>query len=219
MAKIECVLFDLDGTLLDTSYDFCYALDLVCQEFDTTAPSYPELRPIVSQGGSAMVRLAFPTATDAEHATRLARFLEIYHANIARHTCLFPGLEPGLVALAAKQIPWGIVTNKPTWLTEKLLQEIQFPAAPKALVCGDTLEQRKPEPEPMLLAAEQAGVPAKNCIYFGDHLRDIEAGINAKMQTGAALFGYLSPEKAQELQIADHQFATPYAISEFLQKL
>lgn len=219
MSKIECVLFDLDGTLLDTSYDFCYALNIVCQEFDSPAPSYTELRQIVSQGGSAMVKLAFPEAEAEQLQTRLTRFLEIYYANIARHTGLFPGLQPGLVALANKQIPWGIVTNKPTWLTEQLLSHFAFPSPPATVICGDTLEQRKPDPAPMLLAAQQANTAPENCIYLGDHLRDIEAGINANMQTGAALFGYLAPDKVAQLQIADYQFSTPYQISEFLHKL
>lgn len=215
---IECVLFDLDGTLLDTSYDFCYALNLTCQAHNITAPSYNLVRNTVSQGGAAVTALAFDPADTETFEQRRVEFLGAYKDHIALHTQLFPGLLPGLVHLAENNIPWGIVTNKPQGLTEHLLKNFRFPSAPQTVICGDTLAVRKPSPEPMWLAAEQCGVEAKTCLYLGDHPRDIEAGINAGMQTGAALFGYLPEEKIDNISQADHIFRTPYDITLFLKE-
>jgi len=213
---IKCVLFDLDGTLLDTSYDFSYALNLLSDECNVPAPSYQQVRNTVSQGGAAVTRLAFAKDDEANFEAKRQRFLQIYLENIALHTQIFPGLQPGLVELADKNIPWGIVTNKPTDLTLALLNHFSFPSPPKTVICGDTLSVRKPNPEPMWLAAEQCGVPPAQCLYLGDHPRDIEAGMNAGMQTGAALFGYLAADQINNLGQANHVFRTPYDITKFL---
>ncbi|WP_373017277.1 HAD family hydrolase [Thiomicrorhabdus sp.] len=219
MNTTECILFDLDGTLLDTSYDFAYALNRTLSDFGRPQLRYQDIRKTVSQGGLAMTKLAFPELEGDELEQKRQHFLEIYHDNIANHTQLFPGLMPGLKFLAEHNIPWGIVTNKPGWLTEKLLSNFSFPSTPLTVISGDTLEVRKPHPEPMYLAAEQCGVAPENCLYLGDHPRDIEAGINAGMKTGAALFGYL-PESADDNSWpADYFFATPYEISQFLQNM
>ncbi|WP_019896329.1 HAD family hydrolase [Hydrogenovibrio halophilus] len=218
MMSIDCVLFDLDGTLLDTSYDFAYALNQTCRHYGVQPLHYQTIRKTVSQGGLAMTELAFPNLSDAEIQERREHFLDVYHRHIACHTQLFPGLEAGLKHLADKRVPWGIVTNKPTWLTEKLLSIIKFPSEPLGLVCGDTLAIKKPHPEPMWLAAEQCGAMPKNCLYLGDHPRDIEAGVNAGMQTGAALFGYLPEGAGDDAWPADFHFETPIEITHFLQE-
>jgi len=224
---IKCVLFDLDGTLLDTSLDFAYALNQTLKHFDQPTLRYQDIRKVVSQGGLAMTQLGFPELSGDELEEKRQYFLKIYFDNIAHHTQLFPGLEAGLQSLADKQIPWGIVTNKPGWLTEKLLEFITFPTPPLSVICGDTLTVRKPNPDPMYLAAEQCGVAPAECLYLGDHPRDIEAGINAGMKTGAALFGYL-PEPSDEQTNkqsgndawpADFFFDTPIEISQFIETL
>ncbi|SFR49791.1 HAD family hydrolase [Thiomicrospira sp. ALE5] len=214
----DCVLFDLDGTLLDTSYDFSYALNLLCEQHQLTPPSYDRVRNTVSQGGAAVTALAFnPNDIEAFEQHRQA-FLDLYKQHIHLHTQVFPGLLAGLVHLAEINMPWGIVTNKPQGLTEHLLNHFSFPSAPKTVICGDTLAVRKPDPEPMLLAASECGVDPERCLYLGDHPRDIEAGINAGMQTGAVLFGYMPPEKMTNLDQADYIFRTPYDITQFLTK-
>lgn len=222
MSQVECVLFDLDGTLLDTSYDFAYALNQTCDAFKQPNLCYQEIRKVVSQGGLAMTKLAFPNASDDEIEERKAHFLEVYFQHISRHTGLFPGLQLGMQQLAEQNTPWGIITNKPEWLTHKLLEDISFPSEPQTVVCGDTLSVRKPNAEPMWLAAKQCSVEPEKCIYLGDHPRDIEAGVNANMQTGAAMYGYL-PESALEQGInnwpADYFFNTPIEISEFIQTI
>lgn len=217
--SLECILFDLDGTLLDTSYDFTFALNETCKAFNQPPLNYQDIRKVVSQGGLAMTQLAFPEHQDQALEERRQHFLEVYFNNIDRHTHVFPGLMGGMEYLANKGIPWGIVTNKPTWLTEKLLKSIHFPSDPKAVVCGDTLSVRKPHREPMDLAAEKCGVKNENCLYLGDHPRDIEAGINAQMQTGAAMFGYLPESATQADWPADYRFDTPYQITQFFEEV
>lgn len=219
MKNVECILFDLDGTLLDTSYDFAYALNETCRHFDVKPLRYQDIRKTVSQGGLAMTKLAFPDLDGDELEKKRQFFLKVYFDNIDHHTQVFPGLEAGLEAIARYKIPWGIVTNKPGWLTEKLLKSIQFPSQPLSVISGDTLAVRKPHADPMLLAAKQCRTDAKNCIYLGDHPRDIEAGINAGMVTGAAMFGYLPETEADNAWPADYFFETPYAISQFIDGL
>ena len=216
---INCILFDLDGTLLDTSYDFTYALNKTLKDFNQAGLRYQDIRKVVSQGGLAMTKLGFPELTGDALEEKRQHFLNVYFDNIAHHTEVFPGLQPGLKSLAEQEIPWGIVTNKPGWLTDKLLQSINFPSPPLSVISGDTLAVKKPNPQPMYLAAEQCGVEPHECLYLGDHPRDIEAGINAKMKTGAALFGYL-PEQADDASWpADYFFETPIEISHFIQAL
>ena len=217
--SINCILFDLDGTLLDTSYDFAYALNQTCRAFNVPSLRYQDLRKVVSQGGLAMTKLAFPDMEGEPLETRKQYFLNTYFENIDHHTQIFPGLETGLQTLAEKNIPWGIVTNKPTWLTEKLLQNIHFPTSPKAVVCGDTLQVNKPDPAPLQLAAEQCKTPSQNCLYIGDHLRDIEAGNRAGMQTAAAMFGYILDAPNAPKWPAHHFFETPYEISQYFKAL
>lgn len=217
--SIKCILFDLDGTLLDTSYDFAYALNKTLSHFEQPGLRYQDIRKVVSQGGLAMTQLGFPELSGDELEEKRQHFLDVYFQNIAHHTTVFPGLNSGLQSIAKQNLPWGIVTNKPGWLTEKLLQHIDFPSKPLTVISGDTLSVRKPNPEPMYLAAEQCGVKPEECLYLGDHPRDIEAGINANMKTGAALFGYL-PETADDTSWpADYQFETPIEISHFIESL
>ena len=217
-SNIQCVLFDLDGTLLDTSYDFAYALNQTCRHFNQPTLRYQDIRTVVSQGGLAMTQLAFPELEGDALEEKRQYFLDVYFNNIANHTRLFPGLEKGLELLAEHNLTWGIVTNKPGWLTEKLLEHIDFPSQPASVIAGDTLDVRKPHPEPMWLAAKQCGVKPEHCIYLGDHPRDIEAGINANMMTGAALFGYLPQSATDKDWPADVFFETPFEISHFIEQ-
>jgi phosphoglycolate phosphatase len=216
---IKCVLFDLDGTLLDTSYDFAYALKLTCEDYGQPVLHYQDIRSTVSKGGLAMTQLAFPEIEGDALEERRQKFLAHYLDNINNHTQIFPGLQAGIQALADKNIPWGIVTNKPTHLTDELLKNYSFVTMPKTIICGDTLKVRKPNPAPMLLAAQQCGIKPEECLYIGDHPRDIEAGINAKMKTGAAMYGFLPEEATEKDWPADYFFHTPYEVSQFIKSL
>jgi len=213
---IKCVLFDLDGTLLDTSKDFAYALEQTCIEFNTPLVDFQKLRAIISDGGQAMIELAFTGLSEKEITVRKKYFLKTYSANIAQFTHLFKGLEQGMQSLADNGISWGIVTNKPEWLTQKLISQQNFPSAPCVVVSGDTLAESKPHPAPLLLAAKECKVNPEQCIYLGDHPRDILAGKNANMLTGVALFGFLSKESKPAEWQADINFKTTAEMSEFL---
>ncbi len=216
--NIKCVLFDLDGTLLDTSHDFAYALSKTCHKFKQPEVNYQQLRAVISEGGKAMIKLAFPQANDQELEIRKEYFLQIYSENIAKHTVIFKGLETGLQTLADKKIPWAIVTNKPAWLTNNLISHQQFPSAPVAVISGDTAKKNKPHPAPLLMAAKACKVKAENCIYLGDHPRDIQAGKNAKMITGSALFGFVPKNILTNCQ-ADYEFNTADEMAYFLQEI
>jgi len=124
----------------------------------------------------------------------LPRFLELYAGAIATHTRTFAGIDALLDTLEARRIPWGVVTNKPGWLARALLAELTLDHRCAALVSGDCLPQKKPDPAPLLHACNLAGVEPARSIYVGDDLRDIEAGRRAGMATVAAAWGYLDGE-------------------------
>lgn len=190
---MQAVLFDLDGTLIDTAADFIRIIQDMCREENRDIVDAALIRTQVSEGARAMVKLVYPHL-DVEDPIFLAhrqRFLDIYGADIAVDTDLFEGMYSLLEALEAKQIPWGIVTNKPRWLSEALLDALNLTERCAVLVCPEDVKKTKPDPEPMYLAASQINIDAKECIYVGDHPRDIDAGRHAGMYTILAAYGYL----------------------------
>jgi phosphoglycolate phosphatase len=196
-AGIRTVLFDLDGTLLDTAPDLAAALNTVLQENRRAALPYAAIRPVVSHGGMALIQLGFSMdPSDPEFEALRQRLLMVYRDNLSTLTRPFPGMEPLLETLEARGLNWGIVTNKPAWLTEPLLQDLGLFERAACIVSGDTLGERKPHPAPMLHACAQAGSAPGQCVYIGDAQRDIEAGNKAGMYTLVALFGYLQATDA-----------------------
>ncbi len=186
------VFFDLDGTLLDTAPDFVDAVEALCRELGAPRPDREAVRGAVSAGGRAMLAAGLPAA-DAEAIERwLPRYLDLYAAGMTRHTRLFDGIAAVLAALEARSVPWGIVTNKPGWLARPLLAEMPFYANCAALVSGDCLPVRKPDPEPLREACRLAGVGSAGSVYVGDDRRDVEAGRGAGMKTIVAGWGYLA---------------------------
>ncbi|MFZ5621226.1 MAG: HAD-IA family hydrolase [Pseudomonadota bacterium] len=193
--RIRTVLFDLDGTLLDTAPDLAFALNETLREFGQAPLPYEAIRPVVSHGGIALIRLGFGLGPDDEgYHPRRRHLLDTYRTNIARATRPFAGMIEVLDTLERQGLNWGVVTNKPAWLTEPLLQEVGLFERAAVVVSGDTLDERKPHPAPMLLACERAGSQAHECLYVGDARRDIEAGRNAGMATLVALFGYIGDD-------------------------
>lgn len=191
-AAIRTVLFDLDGTLLDTAPDLAAALNTVLQENRREPLPYEAIRPVVSHGGMALIQLGFRLdPSDPEFEPLRQRLLQVYRDNLSALTRPFPGTEALLETLEARGLNWGVVTNKPAWLTEPLLQDLGLFERAACVVSGDTLKQCKPHPAPMLHACAQAGSEPGQCVYIGDAQRDIEAGSNAGMHTLIALFGYI----------------------------
>ncbi len=190
-SAVSGVLFDLDGTLLDTAPDMAQALNRLRNEQGEREMPFDQIRPHVSHGALALVRTGFPDADDDRVASLRARFLELYSADIAAETTLFPGFETVLAHLDARGMRWGIVTNKPAFLTEPLLAAMQLSTRANCIVSGDTLPQRKPHPAPLLHAAALLGIETSACVYVGDAERDVRAAHAAGMRALVALFGYL----------------------------
>jgi len=207
---IRTVLFDLDGTLLDTAPDLAQALNTVLIENNRAPLPYEAIRPVVSHGGIALIELGFEMERSNPAFEPLRqRLLETYRENISSLTLPFPGITDVLDTLDERGISWGIVTNKPGWLTDPLLQDLGLYDRAVVVVSGDTLDQRKPHPAPMLHACELAGSEPGHCVYIGDAERDIEAGINAGMHTLVALFGYLQEQDDPQSWQADGLIETP----------
>lgn len=196
---IDSILFDLDGTFADTAPDMADALNMLRNDLGHPPLHYDTIRPHVSRGGTHLIGVGFGVdETHDDFAKLRAAFLAHYEKNIYNQTTLFDGVEELMEELTDANIPWGIVTNKPTYLTVALLEEMGLTKSIPCLVCGDTLTVKKPHPEPLLHACKTLEIDPKRCVYVGDAKRDIEAGINAGMQTIAARYGYIHKDERPE---------------------
>ena len=184
------VLFDLDGTLLDSAPDFVATIAVLRARRGEPAMPAAELRPHVSRGARAMLQAAFPALDEARRETLVQPFLDIYRGELARHGAPFAGVEPLLAALESEGSRWGIVTNKPEALARALLPLLGWESRCAVLVGGDTLPVRKPDPLPLLHAARSLGMAPADCAYVGDDERDIAAARAARMPSVVALWGY-----------------------------
>lgn len=210
LSNINTVLFDLDGTLIDTAPDMAGALDILCDEEKQTRLPFDEVRPIVSDGSVALVKLAFGDNLDTITLDRLkTRYLEIYQDNLAIHSQLFDEMSHLLKELENKNIKWGVVTNKPGWLTEPLMESLNLHLRAACIVSSDSTEKRKPHPEPMYYACKLANSLPEECVYVGDARRDIEAGHNAGMKTIIAEYGYIGSEENTLDWQADYSIQSP----------
>jgi len=188
------VLFDLDGTLVDTAPDMVAVLQSMQRDYEVSQVTYDLGRAYVSNGSVGLVGLGFPDADDARSEQLRLEYLERYALRICERSAVFGGLERLLRCLEDGGISWGIVTNKPQRFTEPLLAALQLADRIACCVCGDTLTLRKPDPAPLLHACEIAGVSVSDSMYVGDSIRDIEAGRAAGMATIAAAYGYVTPD-------------------------
>ena len=220
LPALRTVLFDLDGTLLDTAPDLAHALNRVRVDQGRPPLPFDRIRPVVSHGGKALIELGFgPDDGSPARAGLHQRFLDIYRANLARETRPFPGMDQVLRGLLERGLNWGVVTNKPAWLTEPLLRELDLYEHAACVVSGDSLPQRKPHPAPMLHACRLAGSEAAQCLYVGDAERDIAAGRNAGMHTLVALFGYIQEQDRPEQWQADAMVEQPLEILDRVDRL
>ncbi len=214
--SIRAVFFDLDGTLADTAPELAAALNAVRAEAGLPALPYATIRPVVSHGGAALVRLGFPEAEGERFEALRQRLLDHYRAGLGRATPLFPGMDRLLDELEARRLPWGVVTNKPAWLTDPLLAALGLDRRAAAIVSGDTCERRKPHPDPLLHACRLAGVDPAACLYLGDAERDIQAGRAAGMVTAVARWGYLDDGDRPDTWGAHHHLHHPLDTLELL---
>ncbi len=188
---LDGVFFDLDGTLLDSALDLHGALLELCVEQSVAPPPYDRVRPVVSRGSRAIISAAFPDIDPERLLALVPRYLEIYEANMARHTVPFGGVEAMLAGLDGAGVRWGIVTNKPGFLTDGLLPRAVPHWKPAAVVSGDTLPVKKPDPAPVLHACALAGCDPARSVFVGDDRRDVQAGNAAGLFTVAVRWGYL----------------------------
>ena len=209
---IRAVLFDLDGTLADTAADLARALNAIRAKYARPALPLARIRPLVSLGAAAMLKLAFDVEPgDARFASLRGEFLNCYAASIARETRLFEGMESVLNDIEA-EAKWGVVTNKPAWLTDPLLRELRLDRRAACVVSGDTLAERKPHPAPVLHACRLIGVTPAETVFIGDAERDIQAGRGAGARTLVAAYGYLADGAAPEDWRADGIVESPLEI-------
>ncbi len=205
----KLVLFDLDGTLLDSAPDMLATVNALRAERGEPGMALEDLRPHVSKGSRAMLAAAFPHIDDVQREAMVTQFLARYESELARHGHLFDGIEALLGALEADGGRWGIVTNKPEYLAKQLLPLLGWQTRCAILIGGDTLPQRKPHPLPLLHAAQVLHVAPEDCVYVGDDERDIIAARAAGMPSVVALWGYRLPEDVPERWGGDVMVASP----------
>lgn len=213
----ETVLFDLDGTLIDTAPDFIYVVNRLLAEEGKAQLPEQTIRNSVSNGARALITLAFGMTEDhIDFQTYRQRLLDLYSEHLAVQSQLFQGMDLLLSELETKSIPWGIVTNKPSQYAEPLIAALELSQRCAVLICPDHVKNTKPDPEPLLAACRRINTRPDKTVYVGDHLRDIQAGQNAKMTTIAALFGYISPGEDPLSWGADYVARDPAELTDII---
>lgn len=214
--RVRAVLLDLDGTLLDTAPDMALALNLLRRERSLPDLEFTAIRPHVSHGAAALVKLGFPQADAVALDELRARYLELYRDNLSAGTRPFDGFDAVLQRLERAAIRCGVVTNKPAFLTEPLLEAVGLRARMACVVSGDTVAQRKPHPAPMLHAANLIACQPAECLYVGDAERDVVAAHAAGMRALVALFGYLGANDQPQAWRPDGFIRTPAELLDWI---
>jgi N-acetyl-D-muramate 6-phosphate phosphatase len=212
------ILFDLDGTLVDTAHDLGRALNMQLALHHKPALTYEEIRPVASHGSQGLLALGFGITPESENFAQMrAQYLDLYQQVFTMHPVLLPEIEDLLNALDKRNIGWGIVTNKPRRFSADLIKATKIGAGSlharaRCLVCGDDVPQPKPSPASLLLACETVNVKPETCFYVGDAERDVVAGKAAGMKTVVALFGYLDKADTPDIWGADYRIQHPLAL-------
>jgi N-acetyl-D-muramate 6-phosphate phosphatase len=211
---ISTILFDLDGTLVDTAPDLGHALNLQLIRHGKSPLSDAEIRPFASHGSRGLIGLGFGiTPQDDNFIAMRDEYLALYDTVFTRSPVLLPGIDALLNIIEQKDLSWGIVTNKPRRFTQPLIKSMALHKRAACVVSGDDAPQPKPSPATLLLACEQIGVKPQNCIYVGDAERDIQAGRAAGMQTVVALFGYIDITDKPDEWGADALIESPHQLT------
>ena len=217
---ISALLFDLDGTLIDTAPDFAAVLNAMRQRRDLEAIAYEHIHQTVSDGARALVELGFNLSEGDDGFEALRQeLLDNYLQHLSVHSRLYPGMDAVLQWAEHRGIPWGIVTNKPARYAEPLLRDLDLSERCGSLVCPDHVKQRKPHAEPILLACSQLAADAAGSVYIGDHRRDIEAGKNAGSITIACNYGYIHATDPATAWGADYTVEKAGELIQILEKL
>ena len=217
LKHIRAVLFDLDGTLIDSAPDLGAAADKMRLDRGLSSLPYALYRPLAGAGARGMLKIAFDMTP--EHADFMAmreEFFANYEAAMTVKTYVFDGVQDLIAGLQARDLPWGVVTNKMARFTDPLTQAMPLFASASAIVSGDTTPHPKPHPEPMLEAARRLGLAPELCLYVGDDERDIVAGRAAGMRTVAANYGYLGEKTDISSWGADLKIDSPIQLLQLL---
>ncbi|MEM7017278.1 MAG: HAD-IA family hydrolase [Pseudomonadota bacterium] len=190
--KCPTVLFDLDGTLADTAPDLTRALNIVLTEENCATVTVEQMRPLVSHGARTMIKSALDIGEGDELEVLWRRMVDNYHENLYVDTRLFDGMPEFLDMLESSGRQWGVVSNKPSFLTEPLLAQMELAPRTACIVGGDTLPYKKPHPAPILHACELVGCAPSDCLYVGDAIIDVQSSKQAGTSTAIMLFGYQS---------------------------
>lgn len=210
LKKPNAILFDLDGTLLDTARDLGNALNQILVSLERPTVDYKSYRNIASDGAKGMLELGFgEDLKDYDFAGLRQQFLDYYENNICVETEYFVGVESLLLALNQNKVPWGIVTNKPEFLTLQLITSFPLLQNCGVVISGDTLSERKPHPLPLLHAEEKLELALPNTWYIGDAKRDIQAANSANMFSVIAQYGYISDIQQTKSWNADLSIDSP----------
>ncbi len=219
LCKLKTILFDLDGTLLDTAPDLAYALNKVLEQKGLPALALDKIREVASDGSRGLLMLAFNiNETHPDFLLLRQTFIDYYLQHLSIDTMLFPGMDCVLTRLEELGINWGVVTNKPSHLAKQLLTDLKLAERCSCIIGGDCTLRIKPYPDPLLLACERTHSSPKECVYIGDAERDIEAAKYAGMRSIAALYGYLPANSAPEYWHADYYIDHPKDILTWVEK-
>jgi phosphoglycolate phosphatase len=210
----RAVLFDLDGTLVDTAPDLAAATNRMLEARSRPALPVSQLRPYVSSGARGMIGRAFGIAPGEEGYESLrAEFIAVYEQHLCVHSALFPGMEELLARIEAQGVPWGVVTNKAHRLAHPILTTLGIHTRSAVLVGGDTCARAKPHPDPLLHAAREIGIEPAAALYVGDDIRDIQAARAAGMPALAAEYGYLGDGEGPHAWGAEAVVSSPLQIA------
>jgi phosphoglycolate phosphatase len=210
MTTIALVLFDLDGTLVDTAPDLAAAVNRMLTARNRPPLPLAELRPVASHGARGLLARAFGVKpSDAAYEPLRQEFFQAYESALCVHSALFPEMDDALRHLEATGVRWGVVTNKITRFTAPLLQALALHERAACVVSGDTTPRAKPDPAPLLYALTTTMTPPAAALYVGDDLRDIQAGRAAGVGTVAASYGYLGDGPDIAAWGADHVIDSP----------
>jgi 2-phosphoglycolate phosphatase len=216
----RAVLFDLDGTLVDTAPDLGYAANVVREELGQPPLPLANYRPVASAGARGLLGMALGITPDhADFPRHRERFLAVYRDNLTRASRPFHGIVELLALLSAYDIRWGVVTNKPSWLTDPLMTQLHLANSSACTISADQVPNAKPAPDALLRACEVLALCPEQCWYVGDDKRDITAGHAAGMATIAADWGYLGADGPIESWQADTVLATPQELQQLIRRI
>ncbi len=219
---MSVVLFDLDGTLVDTAHDLGLALNMQLARHGKQALAHEKIRPVASHGSRGLLELGFGiTPQDASFEAKRTEYLDLYETVFTNKPVLLPGIAELLEKLDVQGIKWGIVTNKPRRFSVDLIRAVKLGEKTlyqrsACLVCGDDAIQPKPAPDTLLMASEETNTLPSECIYVGDAERDVVAGKAAGMKTVVALFGYIAISDKPAEWGADAMIHSPLELMNYL---